>query len=251
MTKSKHQLLFGILLFSMASFFTSCGEDGSLNCMKSTGEVISEIREISDFTEVIIERRFEVTLVPDNRNYVVITAGENLMSGIETKFENGKLTIQNNNKCNWMRSYKIPVKAEIHFKKLSKLTNYGTGTIKTLTPIVNDSLILEFWNSASTSTIEVNNEFVNTIQHVGPNDINLSGSTIELLVYGNDLAVLVADSLKSETAVVYWLSQKDASVQANQFMLSEIVSDGNVYWIGTGEVVKNIATGKGRLIRKL
>lgn len=251
MTKSNNQLLFGIFLFSMASFFTSCGEDGSLNCMKSTGEVISEIRQINDFTEVDVERRFEVTLVPDNQNYVVITAGENLMSGIETKFENGKLTIQNNNKCNWMRSYKVPVKAEIHFKKLNRITNYGTGTIKTLTPIVNDSLILEFWNSASSAVIEVNNSFVSTIQHVGPNDITLSGTTNHLASYGNDLAVLVADSLKADLAVVYWLSQKDASVQANQFMLSEIESDGNVYWSGTGEIQKNITKGKGRLIRKL
>lgn len=242
---------FSIVIFVLlVSIFSSCGEDASLNCMKNTGKVISELREVNDFTEVVVERRIEVLLVPDNQNYVVITAGENLMSGIETTFENGKLTIQNKNKCNWLRSYKIPVKAEIHFKKLSRITNYGTGTIKTLSPIVNDSLIIEFWNSASSAEIEVNNSFVSTIQHVGPTDITLTGKTDQFFVYGNDLAYLVADSLKADVAVVYWLSQKDVSVQANQFMLSEIESDGNVYWSGTGEVVKNISKGKGRLIRK-
>lgn len=234
----------------LAFIFSSCGEDGALNCMKSTGEVVSEIRSVNEFTEVEIGRRIEVVLVPDQSNYVVITAGGNLMSGIETQFEKGKLTINNNNKCNWLRSYKTSVTAEIHFKKLNKITNFGTGTIRTQGAITNDSITFEFWNSATSASVEVNNKNVFTIQHVGPNDITLSGKTDNLIAYGNDLAVLNADSLKADFVSVYWLSQKDASVQANQYLLGELTSDGNLYWRGTAEILKNITTGKGRIIVK-
>src|SRR5690242_20273176 len=91
------------LCFVLCLLLFSCKKESLFDCFKSTGDIVTERRNIGTFTETIIYNNVNVIIVQDSLTYLEINAGENLLPLITTEIRNGKLIIENNNKCNWVR----------------------------------------------------------------------------------------------------------------------------------------------------
>ena len=101
--------------------YSGCGKSG--NCLTSTGKIIQEVRSVGAFDSIDVRDNVNVILIMDSVNKVVVESGKNIISGITTDVADHQLTIQNLNKCNWLRSYDKPLNVYISVKKLLKIKN--------------------------------------------------------------------------------------------------------------------------------
>src|SRR3954464_7455314 len=91
-----------IIFLALVFVISSCKKENMCDCLKSTGDIITQEREAGDFTDLSVYDNVNVILTQDSINSITIEAGKHLMSGIKTKVESGRLTIENTNTCNWV-----------------------------------------------------------------------------------------------------------------------------------------------------
>jgi hypothetical protein len=236
-----------------ALFFISCRKENALDCFKSNGKEVSEMRYPGPFREVEVNDKIEVTIYQGTEYKVEVLAGAHVLKNISTKIENGILKIDNNNRCNFVRGYKRQIKMNITVPSIEKVTNNGVATLRFGEEFSQDTLLVRAENSGD---IYVNGTFneIRTSSH-GNGDIYLQGSANRLYVYSYGTNYLqAADLAVSDYVFIETVSIGDCYVNATSLNALDyhIASDGNIYYTGDpGHINSNINDGvKGRLIRK-
>lgn len=85
-----HKILI-ILMLVAVSVFTGCRERG----IKGSGEVITEEREIEEFSRIEVSGAYNINIVVGDRTSLSIAAEDNLQRFITTEVVNDKLIIKN------------------------------------------------------------------------------------------------------------------------------------------------------------
>lgn len=143
------------------------------DCIKGTGTIVTEMRAISGFDSIVVQDNMNVFITQDPTFDVKVEAGKNIVPLITTSVVNGTLTISNNNRCNWTRSYDKPFNVYIKMPVVHCITSNGTGNINGLNAITTSELTVWIKNSGNI-TLLVNNSKVTT-QIYGAGDVTLSG----------------------------------------------------------------------------
>jgi hypothetical protein len=199
---------------------------------------------------MVLKEHLKYVLVQDTVEKVVLTGGENLLNFIEVDVVDGVLTMSNSNRCNFLRSYKKKVTAEIHFKSLinmefigtEELTNKGTLELGWFTLLIRDG--------AGPLKLNMNAEAVfATISH-GWGDFTFNGvvNHANLNVRSNGFCdtygLKVIDSL-----TVISNTQGSVKVNAdNTIFRAETDADGNIYFKGNPLSTSFNQYGNGELI---
>jgi hypothetical protein len=220
------------------------------DCFKGTGTITKETRILEDFDSIYIDRRLNIVLVQDTVNFAVVEAGDNLLGLIDTEIKNGKLTLQNNNKCNWVRSYKIPVNIEVHTKNLQHIVMWGASNITNKDTLTFPTLVVEYRDASGIVELIVDNELTNIIQHTGAGDAIIHGKTQQLTVYMSSLAFGDYTDLKAQNVYVENRSSADCRVFGNETFTFRLRGDGNIYYKGQGDIISEENTGNG-VIKKI
>jgi hypothetical protein len=186
------------------------------DCFKRTGTVKKETRILGDFDSIYVDRRLNVILVQDTVNFALIEAGENLLELIDSEVENGKLTLRNNNRCNWVRSYKIPVNIEVHTNNLQHIVMWGASNITNKGTLTFPKLVVEYRDASGNLELMVDNQLMNIIQHTGAGDAVIHGKTEQLTVYMSSLAYGDYTDLNAQNVYVENKSSADCRVLGNQ-----------------------------------
>jgi hypothetical protein len=235
-------------MFSIIVF--SCKKENMGDCFKGTGTITKETRILEDFDSIYIDRRLNVILVQDTVNFVVVEAGDNLLELIETEIKNGKLTLRNSNKCNWVRSYKIPVNIEVHSNNLEHIVMWGASYITNKDILRFPKLVIEYHDASGNVELTVDNQLTNIIQHTGAGDAIIHGKTEQLTVYMSSLAYGDYTDLIAENVFVENKSSADCKVLGKQTFSFRLRADGNIYYKGQGEIISEEKTGNG-VIKKI
>lgn len=240
-------LLYIASILCTISFLSSCKKDHMGDCFVSTGLITKEKREIVPFDSIRIGRRMQLILVEDTVNYVVVEAGRNLLDNITTTMNNGLLSIENTNKCNWTRSYKYPVNIEVHFTSLRHVLVEGSTNVESKDTLHQNELTFEFRDSAGDINLLVNNQKLNIIQHTGASDIVVKGETEDLSVYMASLASGDYDELLARTVYVQTLSSSFCRVYASETFYFVVDGNGSIYYKGNGVVTHFERNGAGNI----
>jgi hypothetical protein len=97
-------------IMTISLFSLSCNKENRCDCFKSTGDITSESRNISDFKKIILEDNINLYITPDTIYSLTIEAGAHLLKSIKTEVTDSCLILKNENKCNWVRNYKDKIK---------------------------------------------------------------------------------------------------------------------------------------------
>ena len=239
-----------LLLSILGVVLISCKKENMGDCFKSTGIVKKETRMLEDFDSIYVDRRLNIVLVQDSVNFAVVEAGENLLGLIDTEVKNGKLTLQNNNKCNWVRSYKIPVNIEVHTNNLQHIVMWGVSYITNIDTLTFPKLVVEYRDASGKVELIVDNELTNIIQHTGAGDAIIHGKTEQLTVYMSSLTFGDYTDLQAQNVYVDNRSSADCKVLGNQTFSFRLRGDGNIYYKGQGDIIWEENTGNG-VIKKI
>ena len=217
------------------------------DCFKSTGDIATERRSISSFTDVEIHDNVNVIFIEGAETFIEVNAGENLLPLIVTELQDGKLMVENRNTCNWVRDFSVPVNVYVHLPLLKKIDFYGTGKISSLNTLTTD--IIEVNNRVSGDT-ELNvsaSEVYCKLGNFGDN--TFTGNADYLFIYNASDAFAYCSDLSVNRATVINKGSGYSYVSSCDKLDAEIYYTGNIYYSGN-PVIHSTITGSGRLIHQ-
>jgi hypothetical protein len=225
-----------LILVVLAVFSGTCKKENLCDCVKSTGDVRVEEREIAGFTQVYVEDNVNLVFVPDSTFYgVKVEAGSNLVGLIKTELVGQELRIRNDNKCNFVRRYDIPVTVYVHMPLvLTGVKSKGTGLISTAAQWDLDSIDLDVESSGDID-FWVNTTKCNIHQH-GAGDITVRGHAGQVIIYCIGTGFVTTDACAADYSWVYSKGTGKITVAPRDLFIVQLDGPGSAYYRGQPEL---------------
>ncbi len=249
MNRAKYIPLAICLLVVILSGIQGCKKENMCDCIKRTGDVITETRTIEPFTALFIEDKVNVILTENAAltTELKVEAGENLIPLIKTEVVNGILRIKNANKCDFMRKYDVPVNIYVNYNpNIVRITNKGTGLVSNTDTCTASNVDLETI-SAGDIKLNVDAGTILTHQH-SAGDVELYGTANEVIIYNTGNGFTLTDECQVDYAWVYTRTTGKITVHTTGLLISEIEGPGNVYYRGEPTEINSTENGEGRLL---
>lgn len=233
-------LLMGLLVFA-------CKKPENRTCFKLLGSETTKEIPLASFDRLDLREHVEYVLIQDSLDKVVLKGGKNLLNLIEVKSESGLLTIENKNRCGFLRNAKKVVVAEIHFTKLLNIRFIGTEPLRTQGTIHTDYFTFYSRDGAGDVTLDLNAIEINAEANHGWCNFTLTGVTQKARIcaksnsYCDVSGLTVTDSLYVASETV-----GDIKVNANNLMIyGYITQSGNILYRGTPLGIDVLCNGTG------
>jgi hypothetical protein len=238
-----------ILLILVAIFlWVSCKKENRCDCIKRTGPIVSETRNLGHFTKIKAEDNVDVFISQGATQEVKVQAGKNIVPLIETVIEDGTLIIRNKNRCNWSRSYKKELSVYITVSSIKWIINEGTATIKSLNTFTEDTLDVQTTNSGDLD-LSVNTSKL--LSHIfGSGDIRLQGTTYEHACNIGGTSYLYAQKLHTDYTYIDTHTIGPSEISVAGLLICRIERKGDVFCYGNPTNIQRIITGTGQLYLK-
>lgn len=230
--------------------FLSCKKENRWDCIKRTGEQTSETRTLPPFTSIQLKDNIDVFITQGPIQEVKVVAGKNLVSLVRTEVMNGELCLNNDNKCNWARSYKKGVIAVyVTMPTLSYVENKGSGNIKSLNTIFCGKISM-LTNESGDIDLSLNAADLVYVSCLGSSDITLRGYTPSLGIYHISEGYLYCDSLQADNAWTESKASGNEYLNVKTSLKASIDWAGDIYYLGNPPIIEAKENGKGKLIHQ-
>lgn len=239
-------LLVVVVFFS----FGSCQKTPVLDCFIGTGNIVKEERQLGQFQTIVLKDNMNLILQKSNTNSLVVEAGSNLMGKIVTEVENDSvLTIRNDNRCNWVRSFDEPLNVYVNFQQLDILEYRSIGNVTNVDTLRVDSLCIDVREGAGKIKLLIKSPLVYCNLHYGTADIVLSGKADLAYVFGDGFGRIDNRDFTVNQVYVTNKSSNDMFLNANLRLGATIENIGNIYYRGNPPEIELQQLSSGQLIK--
>lgn len=215
--------------------------------IEGNGKFKKETRSVGDYTAVSSSGFWDVMIAYGDGNHVQIEGDENLLNYIETKVEDGKLTIKARKNTNLRSKNKITV--YVSLTKMTGISLSGSGDIIGQGKFRNEGKT-DFKLSGS-GNIQMSFDRVTEadVSISGSGNIRLAGSanTVNARISGSGNAD--CSDLNSDDASAHVSGSGNIKLNANKSVDASISGSGNVSYKGAASNVKKHIAGSGRLVK--
>ena len=237
-----------ILLVFIIVFSGSCRKKDLGDCFKSAGDITEESRNSSDVYRIVLNDNVDLKIIPSNSNSILVRSGKNLLKKIKTEIDGDTLNISNENDCNWVRDFSIPVEVELKTTGFICLDYRSIGNVVCADTLRPDSLIVNVYEGAGEINLTTNTAFVKSAIHYGTADIFMSGIAGMSQVYSAGWGKIDNRNLRCRQTYVTNQSSNHIFVNATNTLGASIRGIGNIYYIGNPDISLD-NPGGGSLIK--
>nr|WKN39104.1 DUF2807 domain-containing protein [Tunicatimonas sp. TK19036] len=236
---------FTIIAFASTSCYIDIDDDddgfGAGPTVRGSGNVITEGRVISSFTQIEVDGSANVFLSQGNEQIVEIEADDNIIPVITTEVRGGELEIGSS------RNYRTsnPVNIYITVPVISAIKIDGSGDVFGETSMGGDQLELEVSGSGNMDL-----ELYYTqlwVESNGSGDFQLFGEVDDQEVRISGSGNYQARDLTSENCDIRISGSGDAAVSASEYLKAEIRGSGNILYYGDPQIESSVS-GSGNVI---
>ncbi|MBP6313033.1 MAG: head GIN domain-containing protein [Flavobacteriales bacterium] len=241
---NKWLIVFGVVLIA------GCQREQWDDCITSAGPEREEIRKMEPFTTIDLNDRIDLVLEDRATNTIIVTAGRNLLDQVSTEVRDGVLFIKNDNRCNWVRSFKPRITVFVAIEAVEKLLLRGTGNITNTDTLVRDHFSVEQFNAQGTTTLTVDVNVIDIVLHTGAGDVQLYGLCNHTAnLYSGIMAPIDASGMRTRFVNVNNSSVSDIRCWATEGLNVQLRDVGDVYYRNVPlDLVESDITGSGELI---
>lgn len=220
------------LLFLVA---TSCNKH--LGTIKGKGELVTEIRSITNFNKIKLDMDADVVYLQDSTFYVEISAQSNLMGVIKTSVSAGELKIET---TKWIRKHKN-ITVIVHSPTIVGLTVSGSGNINSNSPISTGSMDLKISGSGNISLYSIQSgELDGTISGSGNISV-VSGTVTNQRATISGSGNIETLNLTATNASAKISGSGDITIRVTQLLDAVISGSGNIIYAGSAAVNATIS----------
>jgi hypothetical protein len=227
--------LIPLILFMLLTVIALSACDKSL--FDSGHETNREIVINDAFTKLDFQNIFDVTMVQDTVNKVIITCGENLQNKVSATVSNGTLTLDHNEKYSWSRKYKH-IQAEIHIVSIPAISIHAPISLTSIDTLKGETFWLLDYGKFSDINVTLNVKACDvymTSDNFGIFKIKGKCETADLWGWGS--ALVRADSLVSKQCHVKHRGFNDVYVNATEQLTVSLEYTGNIYYTGNPKTI--------------
>lgn len=240
------------------SFFLifACDSENSGDCFNNTGSIIQQEVIVDAFDNVLVNRDIELIIKEGSEQKVVIETGENLLINVDAIVTDGRLTLTDNNTCNYTREYGV-TKVFITSPNINKIrssTQYdissdGVLTYPSLTILSEDFGAPETITSANFNLQIDNNSFQVVFNNLS--NCFVSGKTENLNVkFAAGTSRFEGQNLAAQKVFVSNRGSNDMIVNPQQEITGKILGIGDVILVNTPPIIDVEEVYIGRLLFK-
>ncbi len=239
-----------IFIIGFVFFFFSCKKAEDRSCFKSVGKMSSKEIALPSFELMELYEHLEYELIQDSTDKLVLIGGENLLNSIRWEVNDGKLKIENKNKCNFLRNQNKKVKVEIHFTSLINIYYVGTESMTNKDTLDLPYFTLFLMDGAGSVNLCVKSDILQADIGHGWGDYTLSGKSNYARIAARSNGFCDVYELKVRDSIyVSNASPGKIKLTADQIPLrGKILADGDVYYKGIPTLIEVTESSKGRLI---
>jgi hypothetical protein len=237
------------MIILMSLMLTQCGKDEGV-CISSTGKTITQDRSGLSYHYVEVYDNINLILTQDSvHTGIKVEAGENLIDGITTEIDSGRLVIKNANSCNWLRRFDIPINVYLNFTKLDTVIFRAAGNVTCTNEWENDSVFFDVIEGGGQANLKLNVFKAFLYIQYGTVTLNASGFSQVTFISSRGYGPIHAENLKSKFTYAGTFSPNDIFVNASVRLEVEIGNIGNAYYCGDPAEVSTNIYGGGKLIK--
>jgi hypothetical protein len=232
------------------SILIACKKAEDRSCFKTVGAETTKEIYTAGFNQLHLKEHIIYTLVQDTVEKIVLTGGKNLLNLIDIQVADNILEIKNSNRCNFLRTYKKKVRAEVHFKDLINIDFEGTEELTN-----KDTLNLKWFfilikNGAGPVKLNVNATSIDALISHGFGDFTFNGvtSNANFNIRSNGFCDVYGLKVKDSLTVISATPGTLKVNAQNTVFKAQIEADGNILYKGKAKNVSLNKLGKGNLI---
>ncbi|HRH38257.1 MAG TPA: DUF2807 domain-containing protein [Flavobacteriales bacterium] len=240
----KHIIILGT--FALAG----CNREQLDDCVTSAGAMRTEERATGAITEVDLSDRIDLVIEARDANTISVEAGANLIAQVSTEMEGGKLTVRNDMRCNWVRSFKPRITVHVPASALQHVVLRGTGNITSTDSIRVNYFLLEQWGGEGSCSLLISNDRTDIALHTAAGDCTVHGACNTANLYSGIMAPLDASGLRARTVAVNNSGVSDVRCWAVDHLNVQLRDVGDVYYSGSPSTLETSVTGSGHLIHE-
>lgn len=243
-----------LLYILILSVFIACDSEDTGDCFQKTGNIIQQEITVSSFDEILVNRDIELIVKDGVEQKVIIETGENLLNDVTAIVVDGKLTLTDNNTCNYVRDYGItkvyitsPNITEIRSSTQYDISSDGVLTYPSLTVFSEDFSKPDSFTSGD-FRLQIDN---NTFRLVFNNLSNcfISGKTNNLnITFAAGTSRFEGRDLVAQNIAIWNRSSNDMIVNPHQSITGKISGTGDVISVNRPAIIEVEEQYKGRLI---
>lgn len=240
--------IFSLLLILLVS--VSCSKMDPVDCFRNSGPVTTEMRGSSAFRYIHMKNNVDVLLKYAPEYAIEVKAGKNIIPGIKTEISNETLTIENENSCNWIRSYESPIEVHISAPQIDSIIYQSSGNLTSVNKFVNDSLKLDVIEGGGSIKLWVDLRIGQFNLHYGTVDLTVRGYSHISYLSSAGYGPANLSGLNTEFTFMTNNSINNCRVRSNYTLHVKILNLGDVYYSGNPSVLATEISGEGMLIKE-
>ena len=138
--------------------FLGCDSEDAGNCVQTAGEITKEEISLEEFDEIMLYDKIKLYIQQGDEQKVTVETGKNLRNEILVEVKEGRLILQNENRCNFVRDYGI-TKIYVTVPDLKYLRHAGNIPLESIGTLNFEELWLVSENQARDPEIHTNGDF--------------------------------------------------------------------------------------------
>ena len=209
-----------VIMF-MFFYIVSCSY--SVKTIKGSGNLISESRELIDFTSLELIGSIDVNMTSGNEYSCIVEGDDNLIPLIKTEVKGQKLKISTKENYSTKEGLVVNIIA-IEYEKVSII---GSGDIM-ITDVDHEALSLNI---------------------SGSGNIIATGKVQKLIANVNGSGDLMLSELKSDYATITINGSGDAEIWTSESLSAIVNGSGDIEYYGDPKIVQSKVNGSGEIIK--
>ncbi len=232
----------------------ACDSESAGDCFQKTGSIIQQEVSVDAFDKILVNRDIELIIKEGATQKVIIETGKNLLNDVEASVVDGKLTLTDNNNCNYVRGYGItkvyitsPNITEIRSSTQYDIRSDGVLTYPNLTVLSEDFGAPDTFTNANFRLQIDNNSFRLVFNNLS--NCFISGKTDNLsITFAAGTSRFEGRDLIAQNVQFWNRSSNDMIVNPQQEIKGKISGTGNVIAVNKPPVIEVEEVYKGRLV---
>ncbi len=215
--------------------------------IRGSGQVTSETRTVSGFTQVVVTNQGDLEIHIGEREELVIEAEANLLPHISSEVEDGKLILGTTPRGKWLRPTE-PIRYHLTVRALEGVHTSSSGDIRA------DRLEAERFSvrSSSSGDIDIRELYANqlTVDLSSSGDVSIGAgeaSSCDLTLSSS--GDFEGDGVTCREAEARLSSSGDARIRVEGLLSARLSSSGNLYVEGNPRIDSRV-TSSGRLVQR-